>query len=243
MKYNENFLVKKSKEILIDSRLPFKLQKRELLEELRFPLDDNVLLPIQDHERIKLLFEKHIRKIPFLIGVHLNLMTTHITPFFLIGKDRIIKYRDGFGNYQFISQKEMFNKIKRFSSQCGWVEFINSIWNPMTIAGRIIYFSSIEQLIEIQKGVVPTELGNNRTKSSYLTIKLLFFGLDPQEKNNLNKFSFKETEVNNLISSLRRYRRGFETLKRIDNFPTLEFGYTEKNRLIVVDVDWPNQYM
>ncbi|MHA1657497.1 MAG: hypothetical protein ACTSUT_00020 [Promethearchaeota archaeon] len=241
-KYDENFFVKKSKEILIDSSLPFKLQKRELLKKLRFPLDDNVLVLVQDQKKTRLVYREYVKKIPFLIGIHLKSMTTHITPFFLIGEDKIIKYRDGFGGYQIISQEEMFNKINKFSSQHGWLEFTDSIWNPTTIAGRIIYFSSIEQLIEIQKGVVSSEIGGNREKFPYLTAKLLFFSLEFQEKNNLSNLGFKKIEVDSLIFSLKKYRREFEILKRIDNLPTLEFGYTVKNGLTIVDIDWPGQY-
>ena len=242
-KYDENFFVKKSKEILIDSNLPFKLQKRELLKKLRFPLDDNVLILVQDGEKARFVFKKYIKKTPFLIGIHLKSMATHITPFFLIGEDKIIKYRDGFGKYQIINQEKMFDKINKLSSQHGWLEFTDSIWSPTTIAGRIIYFSSIEQLIEIQKGVVPSEIGNNREKFPYLATKLLSFSLGLQEKNNLSNPGFKKTEIDNLVFFLKKYRRKFEILKRIADLPTLEFGYTTKNGLIVVDIDWPSQYL
>lgn len=243
VRYDENFLVECSKEILINPILPFKLQKRELLEKLGFPIDDSLVLPIQDYEQIeRTLLEYDSKKMPFLLGIHLKPMPTYITPFFLIKGNRI-KFRNEFGDIQFVTPEEMLERIRKFPLQ-SWVEFIRSIWGDTTIMGRIIYLSLNEQLIEIQKGITPDELGEYKEGHPYFTTELYSFGILDRVKyrHRLLRSGFKITEVENIISSLKKYIQGFESLKQIANLPTLEFGYTIERELVVVDIDWPSQY-
>ncbi|MBU3957198.1 hypothetical protein KKI19_02935 [Patescibacteria group bacterium] len=115
---------------------------------------------------------------------------------------------------------------------------------PTTIAGRIIYFSFAEQLIEIQKGVMAHDIGQEREKFPYLNVDLQFFEISDRIEYGhlLLQSGFKKTEVDGIISCLAKYAKGFESLKNISRLPTLEFAYTVERRLVVVDVDWPRQY-
>jgi len=243
-KYIEDFFVKHSKEIFVNPDLPFKLQKRELLKKLGFPLDNNVLISPQRQQEIKRVFKEYLKHLPFLIGVHLKPMNTYRTPFFLIEREKI-SYYDEFGNRRFVTQEEIFHEIKTFIPHLCWIEFVKSIWAPSTIAGRLVYISSIEQIIEIQKGIISKELGNERNKYPYLCLNLNFFNVNFKE----NKYThlllnsgFERAEVDDIIFSLRKHRREFEILERIAALPTLEFGYLKDRKLIVIDVDWPSQY-
>lgn len=243
VKYDEDFFSKYSKEILVDENLPFKLQKRELLEKLGFPIDDTQLLPMRDcvHGQITELVKSN-KGTAFLIGVHLKPMPATYTPFFIVEEERV-KHRDELGRTQIITQKEMFEKIKTFPPQT-WFEMTGLLWGPTTIAGRIIYFSFAEQLIEIQKGVMAHDIGQEREKFPYLNVDLQFFEISDRIEYGhlLLQSGFKKTEVDGIISCLAKYAKGFESLKNISRLPTLEFAYTVERRLVVVDVDWPRQY-
>jgi hypothetical protein len=243
VRYDEDFFLKHSKEIQVDSNLPFKLQKRELLQKLGFPLDTSLLIPIKDHEKIPQILLKIKKEKPILIGIHLKPMPTYITPFFIFRNDKI-EHRDEFGNIKIVTLEEMLKKIKDYFlySQKSWIEITNLIWSPTTITGRIIYFSALEQLIEIQKGVMPDQLGNEKEKLPYFTTNLFLFQLPNDFARKISSSGFKKEEIEKVISSLRQHKRKFEALKRIANLPTLEFGYIEKRGLIVVDIDWPTQY-
>jgi len=242
VRYNEDFLVKYSSEVPVTSSLPFKLQKRELLEKLGFPFDKSLLMSIRDYKQIEQIISEYSKNTPFLIGIHLKPMSTYITPFFLIDRNGI-KYRDEFRNIQFITQEEMFEKIRGYHQQ-SWIEFVKVIWGPATIMGRMIYISLSEQIIEIQKGVMPDNLGENKEKFPYFTTELYFFEMSYKVECRylLLSSGFKKIEVDNVVNSLAKYINEFEALKRIANLPTLEFGYTIDRGLIVVDVDWPSQY-
>ena len=243
IRYDEDFFLKYSKEIQVNSELPFKLQKRELLEKLGFPLDKSLLIPIGNYEKIREILLEHKIKKPRLIGIHLKPMPTYITPFFIIRENKI-EHRDEFGNVEIVDLEEAFRKIKKYSeySQKSWIEITNLIWGPETIMGRVIYFSKLEQIIEIQKGVMPEQLGNERKKFPYFTSELLLFQIPETSKEKISCAGFKKEEIDNIINSLKKHKTKFEVLRRIANLPTLEFGYVNKRRLIVVDVDWPNQY-
>ena len=240
VKYDENFFVKYSKEIPLNFDLPLKLQKRQLLQILGFPVDNSLLIPIQDLLHIKITLSEWIKKAsPFMIGIHLKPLSTYITPFFSIENRENIKYRDEFGETHILKLKQVFKKISEFSSQ-NWVEFIKPIWGLTTITGRMIYFSSIRQLMEIQKSVLPDEIGNRREKFPYFSVELQFFQVNSRKLMDLG--GFEQTEINAVISSLKKYQKGFESLLRIADLPTIEFGYMMDRKLVVIDIDWPKQY-
>lgn len=243
VKYNEAFFSKYSRKILVDESLPFKLQKRELLEKLGFPIDDTQLLPMRDcvHDQIAELVKSNEGTV-FLIGIHLKPMSAIYTPFFIVEEGRV-RHRDELGRIQIITQEEMFEKIKKFPSQT-WLEITRLLWSSTTIAGRLIYFSSAEQLIEIQKGVMPHNIGQEREQFPYFKADLQFFEISDKIEYGhlLLQSGFKKAEVESIISCLASYTRGFESLKNISRLPTLEFAYTTEKGLVVVDVDWPEQY-
>lgn len=242
-KYNENFLAAVCKKFLINSVLPVKLQKRELLEKLAFPVDNNRVIPIYNTEEIRAVFVEYLAQVPFLIGMHLKPMNSFITPFFFIEED-LIQYSDESGKRIISGQEKMFDIIQDFTSRNCWVEFVHSIWGPATIVGRLIYFSPKEQLLEIQKGVVPRELGNNREKHPYFSAELHYLSRSFQKQAVLygSSSGISPTIIDSIIHVLRKHEYAFEVLRQVADLPTLEFGHTKLGKLIVIDIDWPSQY-
>lgn len=243
IRYDEDFLLRCSLEIPVDKNLPFKLQKRALLQKLGFPLDNSSLIPIEDceYDQIsRLIAAGHGTTI--LLGVHLRPMFTIYTPYFLIHGSQVT-HRDEFGNIQTITLDEMFEKLGKFPLQT-WIEITELLWGVKTVAGRLIYFSYTDQLIELQKGVMPQNIGKNREKFPYFIVELLFF--KPPDRIQygqlLRQSGFKKIEVDDIVDSLARYMREFEVLKRISDLPTLEFAYREERGLVIVDIDWAKQY-
>ena len=242
VKYDENFFVKYSKEIPLDFSLPFKLQKRQLLEKLGFPIDKSLLIPVVNLNQIRITLSEWFKKnTSFMIGLHLNPLPTCVTPFFLIGeRKKKIKYHDEMGAEKIVTRKQILKKINEISPK-SWVEFIKPIWGPTTIAGRMIYFSSDKQLIEIQKGVFPDKIGNDREKFPYFTVELEFFQIDFRNQSRLGNLEIRE--VKSVIRSLEKHLQGFENLLRIAEMPTLELGYMQQDKkLVIIDIDWPRQY-
>lgn len=246
-KYDEGFFIKYCREVMLDFKLPFKLQKRQLLKKLKFPLDDNVLVLLQDCEEFNKAFSSFMGQPPFLVGIHLRPMLTNVTPFFLVDKNEI-RYCNEFGSVESVSQVEMFDEIGKFASRSGWIELVKSIWGHHTIVGRLVYSSFVEQLLEIQRGVTPKQLGNDRLNFPYLYVNLCYFDTRMYRKSSEESDislccpGIRQTEVNSIISSLKKQRRKFEVLARIADLPTLEFGYVANKGLVVIDVDWPKQY-
>lgn len=138
VRYDENFLVRRSREILVTEWLPFKLQKRELLSKLGFPIDENSVIPLREYHPIEHSLQRHKNDTSFLAGIHLKPMTTYITPFFLIKNDEIL-YRDESGATKLITFETMLKIIRSFSKN-GWVEFIKPIWSNVC---QITIFPSI----------------------------------------------------------------------------------------------------
>jgi len=249
VKFDEEFLVKHSKEIWIDPSLPLKLQKRKLLETLGFPLENSELVPVRDHEKINMIFAKYVKDLPFMIAIHLKPTTTLTSPYFLVKESGIVEYRDELRNIQIIDQKEMFEKMKSFPQQ-SWVGFIKLI--STSITGRLVYSSFEDQIIEIQKGVLPGKIGQDIKKSPYLCAKLRSFNLDFHREDSgeydtllvrTGEFKEKKTEIEEIIASFKKHKEALDVLRRIANLPTVEFGYKmDERRLIVIDVDWPGQY-
>lgn len=246
MKYDETFLFRYSKEIIVNNDLPFKLQKRQLLKKLNFPLDQNVIIKFRELSKFRINFDFFQKDLPFLIGVHSKPMYSYITPFFIVNTREDIEYYDHCGCKKYLnSPDEIIEEICSNFIETTWIEFVKSIWNATTIAGRLIYCSFLQQILEIQKGVSSKEVGNNR--EIYFSTELLRFRFN-QAYNILNvreyidRSGFQRKEIDKILNALRIYQSGFESLKKISSLPTLEFGYTEEGRLIVIDVDWPEQY-
>lgn len=243
-RYDEDFFLKYSKEVPVDKDLPFKLQKRALLGNLGFPLDDSRLIHLRDleHSQISKLITARHGTTTLLLGIHLRPMPTIYTPHFLVDGDQAT-YRDEFGNTQIITVDELFGKMGQFPPQT-WIEITELLWGATTVAGRLIYFSHRDQLIELQKGVMPKNIGKDREKFPYFIAELLLF--EPPDRiqygHLLRQSGFKRTEIESIVDSLARRIQEFEVLKRISDSPTLEFAYTAEKGLVVVDIDWAKQY-
>ncbi len=241
-KYQEDFL--QARGVKVDSSLPFKLQKRRLLEKLGFPIDDNVIVSADNQSELEKVFTEFTSRGPFLIGVHLKPMRTFVTPFFLVSEEGIT-YRNENDIDEEVSREKVFGIIRKFSSRDAWIEFVELIWSSTTIAGRLIYFSSRQQLLELQEGVSPKELGNNRERFPYFTQQLQDFRMSTGS-NGFDQFSVNSVclrrKASSIISVLQSHRYSFRALRRIAKMPTVEFGYLRNRRLVVIDVDWPDQY-
>jgi len=245
VKIDEDLLIRYSKDISIDPELPFRLQKSQLFKKLGFPIKKTVPIPVNRKTKIRAVFAKFMKEnLPFLIVTSPKPMLTCVPPLFKVNTEDIILYRDVYKNIESISSREIFLKIEELP-QKSWIEFTENIWGGNTIAGRLLYASAEEQVLEIQKGVEIPDLGNDRMISPYFSMTLSFF-----EHNNSNNYrktmslsGFKRTDVQKIIDSLRECARGFESLRKIGRFPALEFGYTNKKGLQVIDVDWPRQWI
>ncbi len=245
-KYKEDFLAESSKEITVDKSLPLKLQKRELLKKLGFPVDSNVVINLDEsREEFVRIFISFNNAPPFIIGIHAMPTFSYITPFFLVKGEYDIEYQDPQGEKKRLnSLKEIINEIYSFTGKI-WIEFVKSVWNRETIAGRLIYSSYLQQILEIQKGVSSKNIGNNR--EIYFYTELSRFNLSVDLNNSIVQQSivnsgFTKLEINNILSPLRTYKSKFEKLSRISSLPTLEFAYDKNGEIIVIDVDWPDQY-
>lgn len=231
----------------IDSTLPFRLQKRKLLERLGFPVDQRIVsMPMQDESKIRETLVEFIEhkedEEEFLIITSPKPMSTWIPPLFRINRgEKSVVYRDEQGNIQSIELQEIVLKIKNLPPK-SLVEFARYLWEKDTIAGRLVYVSAEEQILEIQKGVEIPEMDKNPT-ATFRAI-LSFFGLPGSFKERKLAYhtGFEWYEVERIIRCLGEHLKGFEGLKRIANLPALEFAYTKRDGLIVIDVDWPAQY-
>jgi hypothetical protein len=219
------------------------LQKTQLFKALGFPVKKTIPIPIQDEEKIKTVFAEFLEKeIPFLIITSPKPMPTCIPPLFRVNTVNTVSYRDKFGNIELISPQQIFSKIKELP-QKSWVEFTKNIWGGNTIAGRLLYASVEEQILEIQRGVEITEMDKNPLNSFRSNLSFFEFSDPASAWKTSFQYGFKLREIRGIIESLKRCARGFESLLRIAKFPTVEFGYTNEDGLLVIDVDWPSQYI
>lgn len=248
VKINEDLLLRCSKNTGIDPNLPFRLQKRKLFENLGFPVDKKIVsIPIKDERKIdetlqKFMERREENKEEFLIITSPKPMQTWIPPLFRIDRETgTVNYRDECGNWEEIELSEVLIKIRNLPPE-SWVEFARYLWWKDTIAGRLAYVSTEEQILEIQKGVEIPEIDKN--PSATLSLSLSLF--EPTDRfrysRKIQESKFEAYEVKSIIDSLGKHYNGFEGLRKVANLPTIEFAYTRQEGLIVVDVDWPAQY-
>jgi len=228
----------------IDLRLPFRLQKRKLFEKLGFPADKKIVsMSIQNETRIKkMLVEFMEDEEEYLIITSPKPMLTWIPPLFRINRrDKSVVYRNEQGNIQLIELPEIFIKIKELPPK-SWIEFARYLWKKDTVAGRLLYISAEEQILEIQRGVEIPEM--DRTPSGSFRATFSFFELRGSfdERKLARQTGFEWYEVKRIVDCLSKHLQGFEDLKQIADFPAIEFAYTQQEGLIVIDVDWPAQY-
>ena len=245
---NERFLVNAGSKHGIDSSLPLRLQKRELLKALGFPGDPKLkrCQSCKTCEVKQLLKEYCAQGYPFLIIVSEKPMFTLVPPLFVVDGSNSVKWRDNRGIGKVLSANEALAVIKQFP-QTTWVEFAPCPWNERTIAGRLIYASMESQILEIQQGTVPSKLINNRQLPTY-SGELSFFEVSMRDyfkaSRRLKDAGYLNTCSFDTVRGICRKMppmASFEELHLVSQLPTLEFTFT--GQLMAIDIDWPAQYI
>ena len=166
---NECFLANAGSKYGIDLSLPLRLQKRALLKALGFPGDPKLNgCRACEVNKVKQFFAEYCAEgYPFLIIVSEKPMHTLVPPLFVVNGSDSVQWRDDQDTKQTISADEALVAISQYP-QTTWVEFTPRPWNERTIAGRLIYISMDNQVLEIQQGTVPAKLINDRQLPTYV---------------------------------------------------------------------------
>jgi len=247
---NECFLANAGSKYGIDLSLPLRLQKRALLKALGFPGDPKLKgCRACEAKKVKQFFNEYCAEgYPFLIIVSEKPMHTLVPPLLVVNGLDSVQWRDDQGAKQTISADEALAVINQYP-QATWVEFTPRPWNEHTIAGRLIYTSMENQVLEIQQGTVPAKLINDRQLPTYVG-ELSF--LEATRRSYLgDSRRLREVGYLNICSfdTIRSICRAmpplvsFEELRLVSRLPTLEFAFTETGRLMAIDIDWPAQYI
>ncbi|MBU1870912.1 hypothetical protein KKF17_02205 [Patescibacteria group bacterium] len=118
------------------------------------------------------------------------------------------------------------------------------------MAGRLAYISPCEQLIELQIGVIPRQLMDNKEFAVYSGM-LSYFDLQLQSyrevRGNLQNMGYKKVLAFGAVQEVSKnfgqhYFDAFEKLAQISPLPTLEFGIKSGQTFISIDIDWPSQW-
>lgn len=248
---DEDFLVRNAVNYNLDASLPLRLQKRQLLESLGFPGNKGLQSCLScQKEDVKVLFKNYSSMgFPFLIIVSEKSPHTIIPPLFVVRDKNDITWRDDKGIKREISYSKMVKVISRFGLST-WLEFAAFIWGEETTAGRLAYISPCEQLIELQIGVIPRQLMDNKEFAVY-SGTLSYFELSLQSyrdtKVSLQNMGYKKVLAFSVVREIsknlgERYFGAFEKLAKISSLPTLEFGIKSGQTFISVDIDWPSQW-
>lgn len=243
MRIDEDLLSRRSMGVSIDSQLPFRLQKTQLFKALGLPAKQTYPVSVKQEKEIESALEIFLKKRwPFFIVSSPKPMTTIIPPLVRINSAEAIIYRDTQGKSEPIELGSVLDKLNELP-QNSWVEFTQNIWGHKTIAGRFLYVSPEEQILEIQRGVEPAELGRNR--AGFFSIRCDFYR--PANRIGLGKAlhesDFSLNELRSILDCLADHNSGVEGLKRVGDLPTLEFGFTEQEGLQLIDADWPSQFI
>ncbi len=247
---NEYFLADMGSRYGFDQNLPLRLQKRVLLKALGFPGDPKLKnCRSCDTDRVEKFFKKYSAEgYPFLIIVSKRPMLTLVPPLFYVQDANRVQWRDDQGTRRIITTSKMLSIIRRYSKTT-WVEFFPYLWRENTIAGRLIYIAWDNQILEIQQNTIPAKLINNKRLLTYvgnlnfLDVERCYYLEDScylHDAGYLSIFPF------NMVRNICRKMPAitcFEELRIISRFPTVEFAITETSRLMVIDVDWPAQYI
>lgn len=247
---DEEFLVRNAVNYNLDASLPLRLQKRQLLKFVGFPGNKDLQSCLScKKENIRVLFENYSGMgFPFLIIVSEKFSHTIVPPLFIVRAKNDITWRDDKGIKREISYNKMVKVISRFGLST-WLEFATFIWGEKTMAGRLAYISPREQLIELQIGVIPRQLMDNKEFAVYSGM-LSYFDLKLQDyrdiRENLQSMGYKKILVFNMVQEIlksfsQRYFDAFEKLAKISPLPTLEFGIKSDQTFISIDIDWPAQ--
>lgn len=254
MTLDEEFLVRNTSRFDIDSSLPLRLQKRQLLGLLGFSNNKALVSCLASgKQRIENLFYEYSDKgFPFLILVSEKPSRTIVPPLFTVKERNEIIWRDDKNVKSNISYTQFLDIISGYDPPT-WLEFSNYIWGSNTIAGRLVYINAEQQIIELQLGVVPSQLLAPDHQGDLLVYSgpLIFFDLNQRDYwQNIarlrslghNPLSFYV--VRKIIRELSDwYSIGCQELVKIASLPTLEFGVNTTNwEFIFIDIDWPSQW-
>ncbi|MDD2913113.1 MAG: hypothetical protein PHS29_00525, partial [Candidatus Pacebacteria bacterium] len=175
-------------------------------------------------------------------------MHTLVPPLFVVNSSDSVQWRDDQGVKQVISTDKALAVIGQYP-QTTWVEFTPRPWNERAIAGRLIYTSMDNQVLEIQQCTVPAKLINDRQLPTYVG-ELSFLEVTRRgyldDSRRLREIGYLNICSFGVIRSICRAMPpmgSFEELRLISRLPTLEFAFTETGRLMAIDIDWPAQYV
>ena len=247
---NECFLANAGSKYGIDPNLPLRLQKRVLLKALDFPGDPKLKgCRSCETDKVKQFFKEYCdQKYPFLIIVSEKPMLTLVPPLFVVSDLNSVQWRNNQGSKRIVTASEALATIGKYSHGT-WVEFAPNPWGERTIAGRLIYTSIENQVLEVQQGSVPAKLINDRQLPTYAG-ELSFLEVERrgylEDSRRLRNAGYPNICSFSVIRSICREMppmTSFEELRLISQLPTLEFVFTETSRLIAIDIDWPAQYI
>lgn len=247
---NECFLANAGSKYGIDVSLPLRLQKRALLKALGFPGDPQLkgCQSCETNKVAQLFAEYSAQGHPFLIIVSEKPMSSLVPPLFVVRKPRDVQWRDNQGTKRIIATDEALSIIKAYP-QNTWVEFSPYIWGENEIAGRLIYISAGNQVLELQQGTVPSKLINDRQLPTYAG-ELGFLDVERyrylEDSRRLRDAGYPNICPFSVVRSICREMpatASFEKLRLISQLPTLEFVFTWTGRLMAIDIDWPAQYI
>jgi hypothetical protein len=248
---NEHFFKKGvAQKYGLDVGLPIRLQKKALLKTLGFTLDGRLqLVQASDLGGVqRLLSNLAATGAPFLILVDERFMRSHIPPLYFIRNKEDVVFRNHEGSRKALTWEELELSLLRHAEST-WLSFVPVLWHERSLAARLIYEGENRQVLEMQRGTSPSQLLNDRSLAcfageiSHLDVDRLEYILVQQR---LEALSFKVLPfgvVRTVCRSLSTLESGFESLTRIASMPTLEFAFQENGELIVVDVDWPSQWV
>lgn len=247
---NECFLANAGSKYGIDTSLPLRLQKRALLRTLGFPGDPNLkACKSNATKKVKQLVKEYSDLgYPFLIIVSEKPMTTLVPPLFIVNNQDNVQWRDDQGTKQIVSTSEAVAIIERYPSTT-WVEFAPSPWGEQTVAGRLIYTSMENQVLEMQQGTVPARLINDRQLPTYvgdlsfLEVSRRGYLEDSRRLRDVGYFTICSFTTVRSICREMPPLTSFEELRLVSQLPTLEFAFIQTGQLMAIDTDWPAQYI
>lgn len=249
---NQNFLSSKVDMEFIEG-LPFRLQKRVILEKVGLPLDhERKPFKINDGEEVLKEFDQDVsKKKPFLIVISENPIKSVVPPLCWVKSGSDITWRDGSDQTSKINRKGLAKRLKELGPE-SWVEFADELWGENTIAGKLVYISENKQRLELQKNTTPAGILRSKDSATFsIETKLdadfpMSISDYKEAKLSLQKSGFDNIltldEVRSVFESISNYLRGVSMLNDISPMPTLEFAFTNSHKIIFIDVDWPDEY-
>jgi hypothetical protein len=215
-----------------------RILKRELLEELGFPLDQEfteVTAFANDwgfDSVLSMCGEDGMYLVTYLPKG--ERLTFGIPPFFEIVSPSLIFTREGM-TLRRVDRLDVVNAIAR-APKGSRIFKATRIWRRGTVAGRLMYIDRFSQKMELELGSVPRVMGLDPNRPAAV-IDLCEF--TTAEKSAPGTLQHCITSVCKVFTEM---TDSFERLKCIGASPTIEFAFDTAGNLFVVDVDWANQW-